>query len=446
MAWSDAIDWSAQARRLENDLRSLVLPYWYDTAIDWADGGYLPDDERWTVRRALRAAKARTLGALRIHGAGPLPAPAEKHVVTQSRLLYVFSLAHRRGLGSGGRDYLRAAEHGYRFLVGRMLDRDHGGCFWRVDRGGLPLDVTKHLYGQVFAIYGLCEYHRASGDAAPLAHAATLFRTVQEHLRDCAHGGWIEHLGSDFASLPHGTTTVEAGFDHVAGRKTAGAHLHWMEALAELADLTNDDAVRDALGEVVKMNTSVFFARPSGAPEDVMSDWRPIQRDGAVDSHYGHNLEFGWLLLRAEHVLGIAPSIELLRALVAHALRHGFDWQRGGFFTKGFDHRPPPSTDKLWWVQAEGLAALTQVVAMKEADDHFERALRLLLRWIWRHQRRRDGIWLWSTDSRGRPRNTTKAGSWKAGYHEVRAMCRFIDAFSTSGSPTHRRVRETSEW
>jgi mannose/cellobiose epimerase-like protein (N-acyl-D-glucosamine 2-epimerase family) len=440
MAWSDAVDWSVQARRLENDLRRLVLPYWHDTAIDWADGGYLPDDAQWTVRRVLRAAKARILRPLRIHGVGPLPAPAEKHVVAQSRLLYVFSLAHQRGLGTGGRNYLRAAEHGYRFLVGRMLDRDHGGCFWRVDRGGLPLDATKRLYGQAFAIYGLCEYHRASGDAAPLAHAARLFRTVQERMRDRTHGGWIEHLGSDFASLPDGTTTAEAGFRHITGRKTAGAHLHWMEALAELADLTDDGAVRDALREVVKVNTSVFFARPSGAPEDVTTDWRPIQRDSAVDSHYGHNLEFTWLLLRAQHVLGIAPSIELVRALVTHALRYGFDWQRGGFYTKGSDHRPPPSTDKLWWVQAEGLAALTQVVAMNEADNTFKRALGLLLHWISAHQRGRDGIWLWSTDERGRPRNTTKAGSWKAGYHEVRAMCRFIDAFSTSGGPMHRRL------
>src|SRR5215470_6657605 len=208
MARSDAVDWSAQACRMERDLRRRVLPYWHDTAVDWREGGYRPDDRPWTVRRVLRAARARISRAWRRHAVGPVRALEGKHVIAQARLLYVFSLAHQRGFGAGGGpDYLRAAEHGYRFLVARMLDHDHGGCFWRLDRRGLPLDATKRLYGQGFAIYGLCEYHRASGDATPLAHAAALFRTVHERMRDRVHGGWIEHLGADFASLPDGRTT-----------------------------------------------------------------------------------------------------------------------------------------------------------------------------------------------------------------------------------------------
>ena len=167
MARSDAVDWYVQARRLETDLRKRVLPYWHDTSVDWREGGYLPDDKAWTARGVLRATRARISRALRNHGVGPVRALAEKHVIAQSRLLYVFSLAHQRGFGIGGRNYLRAAEQGYRFLVGRMLDSDHGGCFWSLDCSGLPIDATKRLYGQAFAIYGLCEYHRASGDAAP---------------------------------------------------------------------------------------------------------------------------------------------------------------------------------------------------------------------------------------------------------------------------------------
>jgi hypothetical protein len=30
----------------------------------------------------------------------------------------------------------------------------------------------------------------------------------------------------------------------------------------------------------------------------------------------------------------------------------------------------------------------------------------------------------------GKPRDTTKANSWKANYHDVRAMMKFIDAFA----------------
>jgi mannose/cellobiose epimerase-like protein (N-acyl-D-glucosamine 2-epimerase family) len=97
------------------------------------------------------------------------------------------------------------------------------------------------------------------------------------------------------------------------------------------------------------------------------------------------------------------------------------------------ERRPgtPPSTDKVWWVQAEGLVALSEALAADAAPPaDFEAGLRLLLDWIWNHQRFRDGIWAWSTDERGVLRNPTKAGNWKAGYHEVRAMCRFIDVWA----------------
>lgn len=69
----------------------------------------------------------------------------------------------------------------------RTVDVEEGGCFWRVDHRGRPVDATKRLYGQAFAIYALCEYHRASREPEPLAHALALFRTVNQRMRDRVH-------------------------------------------------------------------------------------------------------------------------------------------------------------------------------------------------------------------------------------------------------------------
>jgi cellobiose epimerase len=416
---------------MDADLRAHVLPYWHDTAVDWTTGGYRLYDKRLTVRGALDTAAALLRSLLEPRDSSKGPASREKHLVAQARLLYVFSLAHQRQFSGAARSYLQAAQHGYEFLAGRMVDAEEGGCFWRVDHRGRPLDATKRLYGQAFAIYALCEYHRASQEPEPLAHALALFRTVNQRMRDRVHGGWFEHLDRDFCALPDGTTTRETGFGHVSGRKTAGGYLHWMEALSELADVTGDREARDALQQALGFNTSVFFERPSGAPQEVTDAWRPIDSVDGCDAHYGHNLEAAWLVRRAQQVLRVVPNVERLHAVVAHALRHGFDWQRGGFYSKGSDHGSPPSTDKVWWVQAEGLVTLSEALAADAAPPaDFEAGLRLLLDWIWNHQRFRDGIWAWSTDERGVLRNPTKAGNWKAGYHEVRAMCRFIDVWA----------------
>jgi mannose/cellobiose epimerase-like protein (N-acyl-D-glucosamine 2-epimerase family) len=43
-----------------------------------------------------------------------------------------------------------------------------------------------------------------------------------------------------------------------------------------------------------------------------------------------------------------------------------------------------------------------------------------------------DGVWLSSVAADGAPKDTRKAHSWKANYHELRASVRFIEAFGGS--------------
>ena len=42
----------------------------------------------------------------------------------------------------------------------------------------------------------------------------------------------------------------------------------------------------------------------------------------------------------------------------------------------------------------------------------------------------RDGIWVGSVTPDGRPKETIKAGSWKANYHDLRAIIWFVEAFA----------------
>jgi mannose/cellobiose epimerase-like protein (N-acyl-D-glucosamine 2-epimerase family) len=42
----------------------------------------------------------------------------------------------------------------------------------------------------------------------------------------------------------------------------------------------------------------------------------------------------------------------------------------------------------------------------------------------------RDGIWLYAVTADGRPKDNIKANSWKANYHDVRGMLKFVEAFA----------------
>jgi mannobiose 2-epimerase len=401
-----AMDFSTPAREMKAQLAQKILPYWYDTAQDTRRGGYLLADD---------AVKGRSV-------------PAEKQIVTQSRMIWTFSLAQLEGYSDTNRNYLHAATQGYHFLVDHFLDRQNGGYFWTTDLDGKPVNDCKLLYGQAFTIYALVEYYRASGDQEALTRALDLYHTVQAHLYDTKNGGWFEHADRVWKPLSPGDPRNQV---EVIGFKSANSHLHWMEALTELYDATHDPGVKKSLVEALRINATYFYPDdPSKCAFHRQFDWQPVTAAGSAGLSYGHNVEFAWLMIRAENVLNQKPSWKHFYALLNHALKNGYDDQRGGLYYRGFDDQPATDTEKNWWVQAEMLSALTDALK-HQPDPRDEEALRKELQFIRTYQiDPKTGIWLWSVAADGKPVDTTLADSWKANYHDVRAMMKFIDAFA----------------
>lgn len=399
-------------------LRETIFPYWLAVSRDDEHGGYqLADDfKRSTGRRLARQALRRP----------PPNVPDEKHLVAHARLVWIFSLAHRKGFGAAD-EYLTAASSGYRFLLDHFLDRDRGGYAWATDRSGTPVNDAKILYGQAFVIYAFVEHARAGGEAEALQHALDVHRVVNEQLRDTEHRGWREHAAADWSPLPG--DDPRGGID-VIGRKSGDTNLHWMEALAELFDETADHDVRRSLTEVLDVSrTHLFPDDPVQSHAYCFPNWSP---DPAISNlwPYGHNVEFVWLMIRAERALGAQPSWDQLYAYLDHTLLHGFDHRRGGVYRSGVIDHPADHTDKVWWVQAEMMAALTEALVQRE-EPRYATALAQLLTFVERHLIDRvDGVWLHAVTERGRRRVPLKSGASQVSYHEVRALVKLVDAFA----------------
>lgn len=394
-----------RAREFKAQLAEKILPYWFDTAQDTANSGYLLADD---------LVKGRTT-------------PKEKAIVTQARMVWTFSLAHRKNFSDARRNYLKAAAHGCRFLLDHFLDKEHGGYFWKTDLAGKTMKQHKFVYGQAFVIYALVEHHRASGDKEVLRHAMELYRTLQKYAYDPKRGGWVEHFTRDWQPL---ALRDPAGEVEVAGLKSANTHLHLMEALTELYEVTHDKDVRKSLEESLRLNMEYFY--PLDAAKSCFHrnpDWSAVTDPRSAGLSYGHNVEFAWLMVRAEQVLGRKPSWKHFYAHLDHALKVGYDRERGGLYHRGIGNEPPSDTTKVWWVQAEMIAAFTDALRHKP-DATYEAALVKTLEFIAQHMTDpKDGIWVDSVLADGQPRNASKAHNWKANYHDVRALVKFVEAF-----------------
>ncbi len=408
---AQAARFAAQAEAWRRQLALQVMPYWYDVTLDRINGGYqLPDAES-----------------------------GERMLVSHARLVWGFAHAFRHGIRDPQRDYLAAAEHGYRFLMTNLHDQQQGGFYWMFSRGRV-VDERKVLYGQAFVIFALVEYYRASGDHEALRQAAELYRVIAANGRDAQHGGWYEHFERDWRPILDPEINVPTGN---AGMKSGNALVHWMEALTELhlvsrevgEDLLGESAagLEAALAEVLDINLRHFFPQaPGQAYPYRQADWQRPLGPAFKEISYGHNVEFAWLMLEAQAALGRDLLWPRFDALLDHALDNGFDHERGGVYALGFGDRPALVTEKIWWVQAEMLAALTTAVRHR-ADPERVAALDRLLQFLTAWQiDPKDGIWFDTVKADGTAWRPAKAHAWKVNYHDLRAMVKFAEAFESA--------------
>ena len=76
------------------------------------------------------------------------------------------------------------------------------------------------------------------------------------------------------------------------------------------------------------------------------------------------------------------------------------------------------------------LAALTEALQHKQ-NPEYETAMKKLLDFVSNFMTDpSDSVWLDTVTADGKFKNTGKAHNWKANYHDVRAMLKFIDAFA----------------
>ena len=152
---------------MQDVLEKNILQFWLDKMQDHENGGFYG----------------------RIDGSGQLHPEAEKGAILNARILWSFSAAYRV---LGKPEYLEAATRAKDYIIDHFVDEEYGGVYWSLDYKGNPLDTKKQFYAIGFAIYGLSEYARATGDREALDYALNLYECIEEHALDREHNGYIE--------------------------------------------------------------------------------------------------------------------------------------------------------------------------------------------------------------------------------------------------------------
>lgn len=292
---------------------------------------------------------------------------------TWSQGRFVWLLAHladlsRRGLLSFDADsFVTVAERGARFLREHAI-LDDGTCRFRVRRDGSPADEppARSVYADLFAVMGLAELARVSGDASWLEPAEpVLDRARRDILAGTAPTPPYEVPPGHRAFGPHlillNTLVVHLGATRALG---VPGHADW--TAGELGHV---------LGHLLPGGT---FAEM--APVDADHGSTLVARHRVP----GHGLEAVWVALEAAELLGRDDTRPDLLGAVAALCELGWDTEHGGLlrYTDAEGPSRPsgrsggtPYEDlvlrtwdtKLWWVHSEA-SATTALAASRYGD------------------------------------------------------------------------------
>lgn len=420
-------------------LENNILRFWMEKMIDHENGGFYG----------------------RIDGRGQLHPDAEKGAILNARILWAFSAAYRvlSKLHDSRSEsdyrlqqYLDAATRAKDYFIDHFIDQEYGGVYWSLDYKGQPLDTKKQFYALGFAIYGLSEYTRATGDRESLDYALQLFDCIQEHAFDHEYNGYIEACTRDWQPIADmRLSELDANYP-----KSQNTHLHIIEPYAnlyrcirEMQAATSCDyvpvigsvlpidivvppetviRVENALRNIIGIFTDKIL-NPDTHHLDLFFEMDWTRGAGHLES-YGHDIECSWLLHEAALVLGdkeVLSKVEPVVLMVAEASQKGLRPDGSMIHEANLD-TGHVDDDLHWWVQAENVVGWFNIYQYFGDEAALYKSLR-----CWNYIKNslvdyENGEWYWSRHADGSLNlDDDKAGFWKCPYHNSRMCLEIIE-------------------
>ncbi len=374
--------------QITTDLKENILSFWQKYSVDPAGGFY---------------------GALERDGTPVAETP--KGEVLNARILWTFSTAYRL---YGDDSYRELADRAQRYFIDHFIDPLYGGVFWQINADGTPLDTDKQTYGCSYAIYGLVEHFKATGNIESLQRAVEIYQTMEDKIKDPVNEGYIESFTREWK------TPEKLGYDGKGvATKTMNTHIHILEAYTALYKVWRDSGLRERLAKVIELlTTKLYNSQTHHLILFCDSEWNSLED---IDS-YGHDIETSWLLTEAAEALGNPQVFENCKKvaleLVNTSLKEGINSMGAMMYERDGEKI---RKDASWWCQAETVVGCVNAWQLTKDPAYLEHALRTW-NFITNYMVDKEyGEWFRTVFEDGTPLyQETKASMWNCPYHNSR--------------------------
>ena len=388
---------------LEEEL-SNILSYWIKYTTDNTNGGFYGKIDEENLAHQESA----------------------KGVVLNSRILWAFSAAYNRSRNSG---YLLTAQRASDYIINHFIDKEFGGVYWSVDHKGRMLNGRKQIYGLAFCIYGLTEYYKAVRDENALAHAISLFKSIEEYSFDKNQKGYYEAFSREWQMH----ADLRLSEKDANEKKSMNTHLHIIEAYANLYEVWQDSFLKAQVEGLLEVFVEHIIDNQSGHLILFFDEeWKPKSK---IIS-YGHDIEAAWLLQQCAEKINndnLTEAMKHAAIKITDAVSKGLD-DDGGLWYEYDVSTDHLIREKHSWPQAEAMIGFMNAYEITGDKEYLQKSFNS---WIFIKKHIKDNVngeWFWGVnEDNSIMQGQDKAGFWKCPYHNSRACLEVIKRLSRGG-------------
>lgn len=268
---------------------------------------------------------------------------SDVYLWSQLRAIWTFSALFNRI--QPRQEWLDIARGLFEFCCKHGRDSEGRWCY-RLSPQGEILDGPISIYTDGFALYGLCEYYRATQDERARQLAFQTFNNVHKRLAVVGSYQTAPYVIPEGAKA-HAIAMVFSYFFHEMGRTFDDPDI-LRAGLAHARDVMNEFLQSDSglVLEYITLNGKVL----PGAEGRIVVP--------------GHAIESMWFQMQ---IFRDYDDHEMIRKAISAIQRHlefGWDSEHGGIFLGGDSDGQPPIWQnwdkKIWWPHTEALYALVR--------------------------------------------------------------------------------------
>ncbi|MEI8094197.1 MAG: AGE family epimerase/isomerase [Spirochaetales bacterium] len=301
--------------------------------------------------------------------------------------------------------WLAAARNCADFVRDKVLSGPGGRGYFEVTREGHPLVLRRYLFSELFAVLGLAEFSRASGEGSYLAAA---HKTLE--LFHATRGTLEPKLDPKVRSLRGHSETMML--------------IHVYQILRDVEPQRAGEYTGLIDQQIDELKR--YFYRP-----DLRAILETVNSDGSLAEgtegrclNPGHGTETAWFLLEEARWRGESDLVGMGLDILQWSLERGWDPVHGGLFSfVDLEGKQPAQVEwdmKYWWPHCEATYAALLAYHLT-GDGKWERWFGTLHDWTWKHfPDPVHGEWFGYLHRDGTVANDVKGNHYKGAFHVPR--------------------------